>query len=213
MKDVYKYLVFIVRAILFLIYLIGAVGILQPAERMETARLTPYILLVSAFFLLLFHKKWNVRFIVVIVIITVSGFFIEMLGIRTGYIFGSYTYGSILGAELWGVPLIIAVNWLILIYCCFYISQRIFQKRIVIIVSAALIMVFTDVLMEPVAVKLGLWIWSTPVPPLHNFAGWFLVSMLFATILNFARLRISNPVALYLYIYMVLFFAILNIML
>ena len=42
-------------------------------------------------------------------------FALEVVGAATGLIFGPYTYGRTLGPQLFGVPLLIAFNWLIVI--------------------------------------------------------------------------------------------------
>ena len=39
----------------------------------------------------------------------------EAIGVNTGLLFGTYEYGANLGFKIFGVPLIIGVNWTVLI--------------------------------------------------------------------------------------------------
>ena len=45
------------------------------------------------------------------------GVSVEIMGINTGILFGDYTYGDVLGFKLRDVPVLIGVNWFIIIYC------------------------------------------------------------------------------------------------
>ncbi len=73
-------------------------------------------LLLTLILLMSFHKKWTKEFIFSALLVAFSGFLIEVLGVRTGYIFGYYQYGPSLGYALWDTPLMMMANWLIIIY-------------------------------------------------------------------------------------------------
>jgi putative membrane protein len=198
------------EVIIPVIYLVGIIGISIPATRDMYVQLTPLTLLISAIVLFLFHSPWNFRFIIAALVIALMGYFIEMLGVHTTKIFGSYSYGPVLGTKIWDTPLIIAINWLILIYCSYLIAGTLFHRAWLKIPSAAALMVGVDLLMEPVAIDLDMWTWGNTHPPFQNYAAWFIVSLLLATVLHYTGIKIRNPVAMYLFSSMVLFFAALN---
>ena len=200
----------VAKILLFIIYAVGVIGIGLPQTRVFFIQLTPYTLLISAFMLFMFHNIWSLRFVVIILIIAGAGLFIEVLGVHTAAIFGSYSYGSALGKTLWEVPLVISVNWLILVYCSYLIAGKISQSTIPKFIIAALIMVSFDLIMEPVAIKLDMWNWKGTLPPLRNYLAWFMVSFLFVFILHQVKQKIYNPIAEYLLFYLVGFFGILN---
>jgi putative membrane protein len=41
-----------------------------------------------------------------------------MLGVHTGILFGNYKYGNALGLKLNDVPILIGINWFIVVYAC-----------------------------------------------------------------------------------------------
>jgi putative membrane protein len=50
---------------------------------------------------------------------------LEVVGVKTGLIFGEYKYGSTLGIKLFEVPLIIGFNWVFVILGSISISRLI----------------------------------------------------------------------------------------
>jgi len=203
-------LVLFARIFLFVIYLVGLIGLNIPSLHDLYVQLTPVTLLISGMILLAFHQEWKKSSIVVFVSIALAGFLVEWTGVQTGHVFGEYTYGSALGPAVGGVPLIIGINWLILIYTTYHIASRLFRQALVRIPATALMMVAFDYLMEPVAVGLDMWQWAGEGIPLINYGAWFIVSLVFASALYLGRVRIHNPVADYLLLFMAVFFGILN---
>jgi putative membrane protein len=203
-------LVLFARIFLFVIYLVGLIGLNIASLRDLYVQLTPVTLLVSAMILLAFHGEWNTRSVLVFGSIALTGFLLEWAGVQTGHVFGEYSYGSTLGPAVGGVPLIIGINWLILIYTTYYIASRLFRAALLRILTTALMMVAFDYLMEPVAIGLDMWQWAGEGIPLMNYGAWFVVSLVFASVLYLGCVRIQNPVADYLLLFMAVFFGILN---
>jgi putative membrane protein len=199
------------RILLFVIYFVGLTGISIPSLREVYAEITPVTLLISAMILLVFHKSWRVKDGIVFLMIALGGFLVELLGVQTGLIFGEYSYGLTLGPAVMGVPLLIGINWLILSYTTYYLAGHLFKRPVGKIPLAAAMMVAFDWLMEPVAIKLDMWQWTGEAIPLMNYAAWFVVSLLFAAVLHFSRIRMYNPVAGYLLLFMAMFFGVLNL--
>ncbi|MCF8336300.1 MAG: carotenoid biosynthesis protein [Bacteroidales bacterium] len=211
MKHTKNKPVLVTRIFLFVIYFTGLIGISIPSLRGLYVALTPYMLLTSAGILLAFHWKWNPRFIAAILFIALAGFGVEVLGVQTGAIFGKYFYGPVLGLKIRGVPVMIALNWVMLIYCSYFIAGKLFRAALPKITITAALMVGMDFLMEPVATALDMWNWELPVPPLQNYAAWFLISFLFAGLLHVMKVKVLNPLAAYLFFFLVMFFGALNV--
>ena len=99
--------------------------------------------------------------------------------------FGNYNYdGSILGTQLFNVPLIIGVNWFILIIgtraCANWFTKNIILQVLV----SAIIMVGLDFLIEPIAVKYDFWNWSQNEVPKQNYLMWFIMSIIMQSLIT-----------------------------
>lgn len=196
--------------VLALIHFIGASGLVLLGP--EMMRFTPLNLLLSALVLLYFHPERNRRFWIYTIVVPVSGFIIEWVGVKTGLVFGHYYYGKNLGFLLFDIPLIIGVNWLLLSYSSSIMAQRVmvyFRLNTSVIhqsLLASFLMVLVDLFIEPVASASGFWFWKDGSIPFQNFVAWFVFSFAFNYL--FARLEISskNNVAPFLYVIQLLFF-------
>lgn len=198
-----------IYAALFLIffYLVGIVGFLLPATHSLFSSLTPFALLLSAGFLIWFHKPgFNAKTFYIFSLIFVISFFAEMAGVKTGLLFGDYTYGNGLGVKIMGTPLIIGLNWLMLVYCTKVISDRLSPNRFIRLFSAPLMMVGYDLILEQAAPGLDMWYWAEGTVPIQNYLAWFLLAFLFHLLLRKADLDFKNPLALPVFFIQFLFF-------
>jgi uncharacterized membrane protein len=117
-----------------------------------------------------------------LVALTAYGYALEAVAI---HLFGSHTYGR---GWLWaprGVPVAVAVVWAAVISSAMALAARgAWRGREARAVAAALIALGLDVLMEPVAVRAGLWRWTPPGPwlgvPIGNFVGWAVIVAAYA---------------------------------
>ncbi|MCB0552351.1 MAG: carotenoid biosynthesis protein [Phaeodactylibacter sp.] len=200
-------------AILLILYAVGIVGITLPIHP-DFVLLTPFNLLISLGLMLWNHPLWSRRVLWFIAIAYLIGFGAELFGVQTGLLFGDYTYGRVLGPKIWGTPLMIGVNWVMLGYAAGVAANFILPGRRWLARGglAAGLMVALDVLIEPVAMQYGFWSWAGDVVPLRNYFGWFLVALplecLFAAWLG----GVFNKVAVALLILQFLFFLLLNIL-
>ena len=179
--------------------------------------------LLLMFFLLLYtQKQIDKPFIVFIISCFLIGFAAEVLGTGTGYLFGDYTYGTVLGPKIFEVPVIIAINWFIVIYCCGITISDLLRKidRIQkvdssvlksasLIIDSAMLAVFFDWIIEPVAVKLGYWTWKGEIPFL-NYLSWFVISVILMSIFRFTVKDTSNKFAVNLLLIQMMFFLLLR---
>ena len=107
----------IATAIAILFHTIGLTGLLFFDKTFFLAA-TPFNLLLSFALLVWTQQEKNKYFFLFVLACFVVGVAVEMIGINTGFLFGDYAYGPVLGPQVMNVPLLIGINWFIIIYCC-----------------------------------------------------------------------------------------------
>ncbi len=150
--------------------------------------LTPLTTMTGFFFALLHASQrlgWKNAMILLGLSFVVSLFF-ESLGVATGLVYGPYHYTDLLGPKFLGlVPYLIAAAWFMMMYPSFVIADRLIpislnkvQRMLCLASAGGLIMTAWDVVMDPIMVKAGHWVWETNGAyfgvPLQNYWGWWL---------------------------------------
>ncbi|WP_400192867.1 carotenoid biosynthesis protein [Hymenobacter sp. B81] len=194
--------------VLVLFHVTGLLGLGLSADPSFYLQFVPLNLLLTAALLLAFDRHspapmfgWFALTVMLV------GYGVEVVGVRTGLLFGSYDYGTTLGPRLLGVPVIIGLNWLILTYLAGGLAQRLPLPPLARALLAAVLMVGLDVCIEPVAVHFGWWQWRFDVIPLRNFQGWFAVSFILQVYLNRSQVQAGrNPLVPFVYMLQLLFF-------
>ncbi len=214
-------------AIAVLFHAIGLIGILF-FDRQLFSSLTPFNLVLSAAALIYTQREKNKSFFLFIIACYVTGFAVEYIGVNYHVLFGEYVYQDILGLKWMHVPLVIGVNWFIIIYCC-GVSVQIFLNFmwnklkdadeplrrnvgfVAVILDAALLATFFDWIMEPVAVQLGWWKWlGDGSVPLLNYISWFGISALLLLLFRLLSFDKQNQFAVNLLLIQFMFFLILR---
>lgn len=113
----------------------------------------------------------------------VIGFAAEILGVRFGFIFSEYSYTSVLIPQFLKVPLVMLSAWMVLVSYSRQLLLRFEFPAVVESLLAAAWMTAIDLVIDPLAAnQLGYWRWEHPGSyygiPLHNFIGWFAVSLI-----------------------------------
>ena len=213
-------------AIAVLFHAIGLLGILF-FNRQFFVQATALNLLLMFVLLVWTQKEKNGFFLLFVAAAIALGLAAEIIGVNTGALFGDYSYGNLLGPKFMKVPLIIGINWFVIIYCCGIsihtllmkaISRISFEtktkpmalKAISVIVDGASIAVFFDWIMEPVAVKLGYWKWHDGTVPFYNYVCWLMVSNIILAIFHFSRFNKQNKFAVNLLLIQMMFFLLLR---
>jgi putative membrane protein len=121
------------------------------------------------------------------------GFGAEVLGTRTGFPFGTYSYADTLGPRVAGVPVVIPLAWAMMSYPALLVGRRLVKGPLLTPVVAAVALASWDLFLDPQMVGEGHWTWTldnTPVlrgigdVPIQNFVGWLLVSLVLMLLLD-----------------------------
>lgn len=196
----------IAQGILLLFHVTGFLGLAFSQDPSFFLQFTPLNLLLTAVLLLAFHPDYSPTFIWFSLVVMVTGFFVEVVGINTGYLFGQYTYGETLGFKILGVPPLIGVNWWILTYSTGILARYLPLPSIGRAVVAAVLMVGLDACIEPLAGPLDFWQWNYDLIPLLNFKGWFVVSFILQVYFNRTQFTKRNALVPFVYLVQLLFF-------
>lgn len=150
----------------------------------------------------------------------ITSMIVEIVGVRTGLVFGTYYYGEVLGPKLLNVPLVIGVNWFVVIYCsamCMNAIDRFLGKlrmrdmnEWIWIAGGALLATLFDALLEPAAVRMQMWYWPEGQPPLLNFMAWFALSALLLSAYRRLDRFALNQFAVNLFFIQAIFFVIIQ---
>ena len=175
-------------------------------------------------------KGWK-RSLVMFALSFFVAFTAEALGVNYGLVFGRYHYTGALGIQLFGVPLLAALAWEPILYAAFTItdilapviidSANSWLKRlpsyIWMAIVGALATTAWDMMIDPIAVSQGWWVWTDGgayAPylkngvPISNFLGWltvaFLINLMYRLIVDAfphprrsLSLSIFGPLTLY----------------
>ena len=198
--------------ILVIFYSVGVVGMILPSTRNLFMKLTPITLLLSTVLLFIYHDNYSRKFWIIAISIFLAGFFVEVLGVKTGLLFGNYTYGDTLGLKLFNTPLMIGINWLMLVYCTLSIAGKYVQKGYYRAVIAAATMVVYDFALEPSAIYFNMWDWAGGAGTLQNYLAWFIIAFILCYSADFfGLLRKRNKIASPLFFIQLLFFIALDL--
>ena len=204
-----------VRKFFIIFYVVGTIGMVLPLTQALFIRLIPYSLLLNLAYLGYFHAdKKSLKTVLAFIGIAVLSFFIEMICVESGLIFGTYAYGEGLGLKWHDTPLIIGVNWVILVYCSSAIlEQYTHWKSVVKILAASALMLLYDVVLEIAAPKMDMWVFNHEEVPIANYVAWFVIAALFHTVIKLLKIKIKNPLALTIFACQFVFFILLAMLL
>jgi uncharacterized membrane protein len=166
-------------------------------DRLTVATVVTFFLASAAHALQHRGLRWTARFVVVTV---GGGLLVEVLGVRTGFPFGSYRYDGQLGPTAFGVPLVVPLAWGMFAYPAHAVGLRLGRR--VLATGAAL--ASWDLFLDPQMVHEGYWTWDHPSPglngiPLTNHLAWLVVAVLMAACLPGRPADDRVPVGLFLW--------------
>jgi uncharacterized membrane protein len=198
------------KALLIIIYAVGVVGLWLKPEMFIP--LTPLNLILTCMLLLAHYNFKEKDFIRYVIFLFAAGFAVEMIGVQSGKIFGSYYYGDALGFKLKHVPLVIGINWVMLTLATQTIAYKFSNKLYITAALGATLMVLLDMVIEPVASKYQFWHWDNNHIPVQNFIAWFIISFFFQGLGGVMKYEKENTMAIFVFSLQFIFFALLNLL-
>lgn len=198
---------------LVIYYLVGIAGFLIPTSRFLFEFLISASILINIFLLMIFHTPFNNKHILFFVSVMLFAFIVEAIGVSTGALFGNYIYGKSFPLKLFETPVLIGANWLILSYGAVSFIRTFPRLRKFLPVLVGVLMTLFDFIMEPVAMKTGMWTWSFNTIPFSNYVMWFTVSVILAAAFELFKIKTENKIAYRIFFFQLIFFIVLNLFL
>ena len=171
-KEFLRFSIFFV----WLINISGFFGVLSDQKDFFLST-SPFAILISFILLLLNYNTRQKGFATALISIITIGFLVEFLGVNYDLFFGSYEYGNNLGYKIGGVPIIMSINWLVLIFLTGSFTEKIIPNSLPLkVIFASLLMVFIDIFLEICAPKLDYWKFNEEIVPMSYYNSWFIIS-------------------------------------
>jgi putative membrane protein len=189
--------------IIVVFHIVGFVGFIINPSYFKS--LSPVNLLLSFSLIVIMSQQTKWQFYGALCLVAVLGFFVEVLGVKTELIFGSYNYGQSLGYKWLSVPLLIGINWSMLLYCTSQFSK--FKNTIVNSLFGAALMVGLDFFIEQNASKFDFWYWKSNIIPIQNYIAWFVIAFLLNLLVQKHLAQKPNLTAKALYVIQLVFFS------
>ena len=192
---------------LILVYVSGAIGmVLKPSFFLP---FTPFTLFYTVFVFLLFQPLKNYKYVLSFLLIALIGFVSEVIGVKTGVVFGNYSYGYSLGYKVLQVPLIISLNWALIVNASVLVSSKLSTNKIVLPLLTATIATSLDFLIEQVAPKLNFWHFKSGLAGWHNYLAWFIICFVTTFIVNKQLIKGDKKIATTIIVLQVFFFGVI----
>ena len=196
----------IIIAVLAIWHLVGIIGFHSDFLYLFSI-LTPLNMMLS-FWVLYVTSKKSEKLKAILLLTYFIGLAVEVIGINTGIPFGTYVYLEGLGPKIMDTPWVMGLNWVVVswaaVQCASYFST---QSKLYKWAISIVIMLIIDLVMEPVAPDLRMWIFAGSGPGLMNYLGWALTSAVIQILLVREVDNHKNHTALAIILLQIIFFS------
>tara|TARA_B110000459_G_scaffold200652_1_gene249586 strand:- start:3546 stop:4172 length:627 start_codon:yes stop_codon:yes gene_type:complete len=196
----------IIIAVLAIWHLVGIIGFHSDFFYLFSI-LTPLNMMLS-FWVLYVTSKKSEKLKAILLLTYFIGLAVEVIGINTGIPFGTYVYLEGLGPKIMDTPWVMGLNWVVVswaaVQCASYFST---QSKLYKWAISIVIMLIIDLVMEPVAPDLRMWIFAGSGPGLMNYLGWALTSAVIQILLVREVDNHKNHTALAIILLQIIFFS------
>jgi putative membrane protein len=195
--------------LLIVLHSVGIVGLNLDETRTAFETISHINISISLLLVLLADHIKSLKLIFFLALSFTLGMLIEIVGVKTGIIFGAYHYTDRFGPSIMSVPVAIGLNWFLLTLCVMN-SLNLKNNALRAILGGAC-MTAIDFILEPFATKHNFWVWeSSGIPPIQNYLSWFIFSTLLCYIFILLKLKTANKVARYYLLILLIFLLIDN---
>lgn len=134
------------------------------------------------------YQRGFLKGLAIIVILSVFALVSGTLALKTGFPYGNFSYGDVLGHKLFGTtPWILAFAYPPILLAAFWLAGK-FTETAWRIPLMAIFVTLIDAVLDPAMVTLEFWKWENAGPfygvPIINFAGWLLNGLVAGLILH-----------------------------
>jgi len=159
--------------------------------------LFPIIFALPMFYTLFRYYSFATTFSLLI-ILSIFALGIETVGVLTGFPYGQFFYTDLFAYKLFDVtPIIVPFGWIPIVVGAYHLTQRLnvgsLKKNYVLFIMFILL---TDAIVDPGAVRLGMWGYREVGVyygiPVSNFLGWILSGTIAYFILDYFFKQTSN---------------------
>ena len=207
MRDNSKYKIRISIFIIWLFAISGIIGVSSSAQDWFLS-LTSLNLLLSLAMVLWHIEVYNFKVITALAIPFFLGFIAEALGVNFGFIFGDYVYGENLVYKVFGVPLMICVNWTLLTATTADVARYISKNSIISAIVGAALMTGLDIILEVSAPRFDFWEFEGGVVPIQNYVGWFVIAFIAHLGYQSFKVKTNKVISWHVLISIIVFFAV-----
>lgn len=196
---------------LYIMFAVGTVGHSIDYTYGLMIALTPFVLfLTTSVVIINIALQRQPKYFIWFAIVFISTFISEIIGVETGLIFGDYAYGETLGLKIFDVPIIIGINWTLVITGSVMIA-KFFKNKFLVFLIVPTLTTFFDFILEPVAIQFDYWSWQNGTIPLYNYVSWFVISFLAFGLYKLLKIEVNSKIAKQFYFIQLIFFAILSV--
>ena len=192
--------------------MVGLAGHVIPLTRPIMLWLTPYVLLATGgiiFSPVIKNNQWEL--FIFFALCGLFAFFSEVIGVNYGILFGNYYYGDTLGFKILSVPVIIGINWMVILAGSISFSAIITKNKAAIIFLSTIFALIFDYLMEPVAMHFNYWNWENGTVPFANYLTWGILIFIFTSIYVLKRFAMNPTMPAFLFAVQLVYFLALNL--
>lgn len=195
--------------LVWLFHLSGIIGIYLGYEDWFISK-TPLNLILSSFLFIWIYPLRGKKAWMIFLLCGFLGIAAEWIGVHTGWLFGKYEYGENLGVKVFGVPILIGLNWALLTFITGTLSARWLNNKNLRMVGGASLMLCLDYFLEVAAPHFDYWIFDGGVAPLWNYVCWFFLALflqaLFQKIPQAGNYRFSEQLLLAQFVFFIAVF-------
>ncbi|TPV33912.1 carotenoid biosynthesis protein [Paucihalobacter ruber] len=201
-----KYKLWLSIFLIWLFTISGIIGISSPNAEWFLS-LTPLNLLLTFTIMFVNIQEINLKVFAALSIPFFLGFVTEALGVNFGLVYGNYTYGNNLGFKVFGVPLLICINWAVLTAITADIAKQFFKNIWVSAFTGAALMTGLDVIIEVSAPRFDYWEFENGIVPLQNYLGWLGTAFLAHLAYQKFNIKTNRTLSRHIYISILVFFS------
>lgn len=196
-------------SILIVFYTVGLVGMYIPSLRSQILPLSSMNLYLTFVLLILSAQQKKSQLLIGLISIYSIAMISEWIGVHTHLLYGNYEYGPNLGTKIFDVPIVIGINWFLLVVGTSSLLASFKLHTLTKMILGAILMTIFDWILEPIAIQNGYWSWANHQIPIFNYISWFFVSLACQWTYYQLKLNQKNNIHSFIFLLMTLFFILL----